>query len=65
MPIQRKDSACIFVRLTPKEHEQFKKAADKLGVSMSDLVRVAVNRVLIEQETGKTLPVKKEIPFVI
>lgn len=62
---ERKDTACIFVRLTPKEHEQFKKAADKLGVSMSDLVRVAVNKVLTEQEAGKTLPIRKEIPFVI
>jgi hypothetical protein len=62
---QRKDSACIFVRLSPKEHEQFKKTADKLGVNMSDLVRVAINKLLAEQEIKQKLPVRKEIPFVI
>jgi len=43
----KKKTKTMYLRLTPKDHEELKKAAEEMGVSMQRLAEQAIKDVLI------------------
>lgn len=62
---ERPDSGMITIRVTPHEHELVRSVAKQLGVSQSDLLRAALNKLLSDMNAQQPLPIRRDIPFVI
>jgi predicted HicB family RNase H-like nuclease len=60
---ERPDSGMITIRVTPQEHEFVRSAAKQLGVSQSDLLRAALNKLLSDMNSQQPLPIRRDVPF--